>query len=94
MKIVIRSFCVGLILSVIGLWSELFDYAKEKFVFCYDFIVGCVASAFTLPKTKIPIVLGRSQIAMRSYFLRFKGFANVVWSMNGFTHKLAVNSFA
>jgi len=86
-----RGFCFGLILSVIGLWSGFFDYAKEIFVFCRDFVVDCVASAFVLPKTKIPIVLGRSQLAMRSYFRKYKGFASAVWSMNGFTHKMAVN---
>lgn len=90
-----RNFCFGLILSVIGLWSGLFDYAKEKFVFCRDFIVDCVVSAFfVLPKTKIPIVLGRAHISMRSYFIKFKGFSGAVWSINGNTHKLAVNAFA
>ena len=94
MRIRFKSFCFGLILSVIGLWSGVFDYSKEKFVFCRDFIVDRVASAFVLPKTKVSIVLGRSQLAMRSYFIKYKGFASAVWSMNGFTHKLAVNAFA
>lgn len=94
MRIRFRSFCVGLILSVIGLWFGFSDYTKQKIVFCRDFIVDCVAQAFTLPKTKIPIVLGRVQIAMCDYSKRLKGFGGAVWSMNGFTHKLAVNAFA
>lgn len=91
MIICFSNFCFGLILPVIGLWFGFVDYTKEKFVFCRDFIVDCVAQAFTLPKTKIPIVLGRVQIAMRDYFNKLKGFADAVWSMNGFTHKMAVN---
>lgn len=91
MRIRFRSFYFGMILSVIGLWFGFTDYAKQKIVLCRDFIVDCVASVFTLPKTKIPIVLGRVQIAMRDYFNKLKGFASAVWSINGFTHKLAVN---
>jgi membrane protein CcdC involved in cytochrome C biogenesis len=87
----LRNFCFGLILSVIGLWSGLFDFAKEKVFLFRDFIVDCVASAFVLLKTKIPIVLGRVQIAMRDYYNRLKGFGVAVLSINGFTHKLAVN---
>ena len=93
MKIRFRGF-IGLILSVLGLWSGLFDYAKEKFVLYRDFIISCASSAFVLPKTKIPIVLGRAHSLMRDYFSKYKGFASAVWSMNGFTHKLAVNAFA
>lgn len=91
MRIVFRSFCFGMILPIIGLWFGFTDYAKEKFVFYRNYIVDCVASVFTLPKTKIPIVLGRSQSLMRDYFNRLKGFGVAVWSINGFTHKLAVN---
>jgi hypothetical protein len=94
MRVIFRSFFFELILSVIGLWSGLFGYTKEKFVFFCDFVVDCVAQAFVLLKSKIPIALVRSQLAMRSYFRKFKGLASAVLSVNGFTHKLAVNAFA
>jgi len=84
-----RSFCFGLILSVIGLRSGLFGYAKEKFIFCRDFVVDCVASAFVLPKTKIPIVLSRGQRAMQNYKI-IVGFIVAIVAGH-FSHKMAVN---
>jgi hypothetical protein len=91
-RIRFRSFCFGLILSVAGLWLDFLDHAKEKIVLFRDFIVDCVASAFNpLVNRQAVIPLTRAQVAMREYFNKLKSFGVAVWSVSGFTHKLAVN---
>jgi len=80
----------------IALLFSSFGYVKQTAVFVRDFIVDCVASAFVLPKIKIPILLSRSQGAMRSYYKRFGRFTGAsVVNMNGhFIAKKAVNGIA
>lgn len=91
------KFNFGLFLSVlIGFVWSFFGLVKEKFVFVRDAIFACVARALVLPKIKIPILLSRSQVAMRSYYKKFGRFTGAsVVNMNGhFIAKKAVNGIA
>jgi len=76
------------ILSAIGL------FIVEKLTGARDFIIDCVAQAFTIQKTKSVVVLSVSQAAMRRYYKRFAKFTSIMLYKDGFTHKLAVNASA
>jgi len=77
-------------------WLGLIGFVKEKAIYAYHFIVACTTSAFVFPKTKIPILLSRSQVAMRSYYKRFGQFTgSSMTNMSGhFIAKKAVNGIA
>ncbi len=77
-------------------WLGLIGFVKEKAIYTYHFIVDCTTSAFVFPKTKIPILLSRSQTALKGYYKKFGGFSGAsVINMSGhFIAKKAVNGIA
>ncbi len=88
---------LGLFLSVgIACLLNFVFYTKDKVFVIRDFIVDCITNTLVLPKTKFPILLSRSQSAMRSYykiFGRFTGSA-VVNIPGHFIAKKSVNTIA
>jgi len=92
----IYTFALNIVLSIALFWLGFIDFAREKTIFVRNFVVDCVASAFVLPKTKFPILLSRSQVAMHSHYKKFGRFTGAsVINMNGhFIAKKAVNSIA